>query len=169
MRYRHVLLLNQNYIPVGVISWRKAVNLVIGRQKAHSLVDYEERRSKAFDAAVIRLNVRSPDPFSMFEKQKFSKRNVFLRDKYECQFCEKRLTFKELTIDHVKPRAQGGVTSYMNCVTSCKKCNARKGDRTPEQAMMPLLNRIRRPNIYDIFNAFAIPGEWRDYLHLLSR
>lgn len=163
-KYRSVLLLNQSYMPVGVVSWRKAINLVIGRQKAHILHEYADKRSSVFDAAVIRLMVRSPDPFSIFEKQKFSKRNVFLRDKFTCQYCAKPVSGKELTIDHVKPRADGGKTTYLNCVTSCKKCNSSKADRTPEEAGMKLISPIRKPTIYDIFSTGRIPSEWTDYL-----
>jgi 5-methylcytosine-specific restriction endonuclease McrA len=162
--YRKVLLLNQNYQPLGIISWRRAVNLVIGREKAHTLVEYQIESNKTFDAAVVRLTVKSPDPFIRWERQKFSKRNIFLRDSFECQFCTKQLVLKDLTIDHVKPRAQGGKTHYLNCVTSCKRCNSRKGDRTPEEAGMKLNQPIRRPNMYDVFNTLDIPSEWRDYI-----
>jgi len=164
MKYRSVLLLNMGYMPIGVLSWRKAVNLVVGRQKAHVVEEYEEKRSACFDAAVIRLIVTSPNPYSIFEKQKFSKRNVFIRDKYLCQYCEKRLSGKDLTIDHVTPRYSGGKTSYLNCVTSCKKCNVRKGNTHLEKLQMRLLKPVRKPNMYDIFSAINIPEEWSGYL-----
>lgn len=164
MKYRSVLLLNMGYIPVGVLSWKKAVNLVIGRQKAHVVEEYQDKRTTCFDAAVIRLVVKSPNPYTIFEKQKFSKRNVFLRDAFLCQYCEKKLGGKDLTIDHVTPRAAGGGTSYMNCVTSCKKCNVRKGDSRLEDINMRLVKPVRKPNIYDIFRAINIPEEWSNYL-----
>jgi hypothetical protein len=160
---RKVLLLNRNYTPVGIVSWRKAVNLVLGRGKAHTLVEYADS-NRVFDVAVIRLVVESPDPFRMFEKQKFSKRNVFLRDRHSCQYCAKQLPIKELTIDHVRPRAKGGGTSYLNCVTSCKRCNSTKGDFTLDQCGMRLLKPIRRPNIYDVFHTAKVPDEWHDFL-----
>lgn len=164
MKYRSVLLLNMGYVPVGVLSWKKAVNLVIGRQKAHIVEEYQDKRTTCFDAAVIRLVVKSPNPFTIFEKQKFSKRNVFLRDKFLCQYCEKKLSGKDLTIDHVHPKSLGGGTSYLNCVTSCKKCNVKKGDMCLGDISMRLAKPIRKPNIYDIFGAINIPEEWSIYI-----
>lgn len=163
MKYRKVLLLNQYYAPLDVVSSRKADDLIRWRCKAHILHEYAEKNG-IYDAAVIRLLVKSPDPFTIFEKQKFSKRNVFLRDRYLCQYCSKRLQGKDLTIDHVIPRAANGETCYANCVTACKKCNTTKADRTPEQAGMKLISPIRKPTIYDIFNVGRIPDEWTDYL-----
>lgn len=76
---------------------------------------------------------------------KFSRRNVFLRDEYHCQYCAKRFGTGNLSLDHVMPRSQGGQSSWVNIVTACLKCNVRKGGRTPEQANMRLLNRPVQP------------------------
>ncbi len=64
----------------------------------------------------------------------FSRRNIFKRDHYTCQYCGAQPGSEELTIDHVVPRSQGGVSSWENCVLACVACNKRKADRTPEQA-----------------------------------
>ena len=68
----------------------------------------------------------------------FSRRNIFKRDRYVCQYCGSQPGSEELTIDHVVPRSQGGVSSWTNCVLACMTCNKRKADRTPEQAGMML-------------------------------
>ena len=71
----------------------------------------------------------------------FSRRNVAKRDHHTCQYCGAQPGWERITIDHVIPRSQGGTSSWTNCVAACIACNARKADRTPEQAGM----RLRRP------------------------
>jgi 5-methylcytosine-specific restriction endonuclease McrA len=80
------------------------------------------------------------------KKVKFSRRNIFLRDNYQCQYCGVKPAMSELTIDHVLPRAQGGKTSWENVVLACTSCNTSKGNRTPEQAKMKMRSVPKRPN-----------------------
>ena len=68
----------------------------------------------------------------------FSRRNVARRDHHTCQYCGAQPGGEAITIDHVVPRSQGGASSWTNCVAACVACNARKADRTPEQAGMHL-------------------------------
>src|SRR5262249_21229307 len=68
----------------------------------------------------------------------FSRRNVAKRDHFTCQYCGAQPGVVDVTIDHVIPRAQGGQSSWTNCVAACADCNARKADRTPDQAGMRL-------------------------------
>ena len=75
----------------------------------------------------------------------FSRRNIFKRDRFVCQYCGNQPGSEELTIDHVVPRAQGGVSSWKNCVLACVECNTRKADRTPGQAGMSLRKQPSRP------------------------
>jgi 5-methylcytosine-specific restriction endonuclease McrA len=60
---------------------------------------------------------------------KFTRKNLFLRDQHECQYCSKQFVNEQLTIDHVIPRSLGGGTSWTNCVAACKKCNGMKGNK----------------------------------------
>ncbi len=76
----------------------------------------------------------------------FSRRNVAKRDHHTCQYCGGQPGGDGITIDHVVPRSQGGATSWTNCVAACVTCNARKADRTPEQAGMHLRRRPSRPD-----------------------
>ncbi len=76
----------------------------------------------------------------------FSRRNVFKRDHFTCQYCGCRPGSEELTIDHIVPRSRGGVSSWTNCVLACIDCNSRKSNRTPEQAGMPLRKQPTRPH-----------------------
>jgi len=75
----------------------------------------------------------------------FSRRNIFKRDHYTCQYCGAQPGSEELTLDHVLPRSQGGVSSWENCVLACMACNKRKADRTPDQARMRVRKAPVRP------------------------
>jgi 5-methylcytosine-specific restriction endonuclease McrA len=86
----------------------------------------------------------------------FSRRNVFKRDKFTCQYCGSQPGSEELTIDHVTPRAQGGTSMWTNCVLACIECNARKADRTPKQARMPLRSQPVRPTWRPLYAARGV-------------
>jgi 5-methylcytosine-specific restriction endonuclease McrA len=83
----------------------------------------------------------------------FNRRNLFKRDRQTCQYCGSQPPSDELTIDHVVPRAQGGLSSWINCVLACVGCNHRKADRTPIQARM----KLKREPFQPAWN----PGYWR--------
>jgi 5-methylcytosine-specific restriction endonuclease McrA len=79
------------------------------------------------------------------EAVKLNRRNIYARDSNRCQYCGRSFPTKELTLDHIKPRVQGGGNSWTNLVCACVKCNARKGGRTPEQAGMRLIRIPVKP------------------------
>lgn len=83
----------------------------------------------------------------------FTRRNLFLRDDFTCQYCGRRGTTDHLSVDHVLPRSRGGSTSWENCVLACVGCNARKADRTLKEAGFRLLRTPIRPR-------------WTPYLNL---
>ena len=150
-----VLVLNATYEPINVCSVQRAIVLVL-KQKAEVLERSMARKLRAATASfpwpnVIRLVhfVRVP----RHEARKITRRAVFARDDYTCQYCG---ASSRLTMDHVVPRSRGGRSSWENVVTSCAPCNSRKGDRLPaEVAHVPPpppaaagadgLHRRRRP------------------------
>jgi 5-methylcytosine-specific restriction endonuclease McrA len=162
------LLLNTTFEPIAVVSWRKAVTLVF-LQKVEVLSVYD-REVKSISRsvrlpAVIRLlsfvrNGRSG--------VKFSRRNVFVRDDFTCQYCGRRLDAKHLTCDHLIPRSRGGLTEWTNIVTSCIRCNLRKGDKLPEEREMFPRRRPYRPTSYQLLLLGAevkvLPEYWRNYI-----
>jgi 5-methylcytosine-specific restriction endonuclease McrA len=83
----------------------------------------------------------------------FTRRNLFLRDDFTCQYCGRRCTSDHLSVDHILPRSRGGMTSWENCVLACVGCNARKADRTLKEAGLHLLRTPVRPR-------------WTPYLNL---
>ncbi len=139
------LVLNATYEPLTFISVRRAVVLLL-REKAEVVEAAVERRlrSEKFSMPVplvIRLitYIKIPQRFNF----PFTRRGVLNRDNHTCQYCG--ATGGPLTVDHVVPVSRGGATSWENCVACCPSCNARKGDRTPEEAGMKLLNKPARP------------------------
>jgi len=94
--------------------------------------------------SVIRLNryVNAP-----YKGVTLTRQNIFKRDNFECQYCGTR---KELTLDHVTPSSKGGQHTWANLVTACKRCNAKKGDYTPDEAGMTLRKRPLKPT-YALF------------------
>ncbi len=76
---------------------------------------------------------------------KFNRRNIFARDRNQCQYCGNYFPTSELSLDHVKPRSQGGDTNWTNIVCACVDCNIRKGGRTPDQAQMRLIRKPFKP------------------------
>lgn len=95
---------------------------------------------------------------------------IYIRDRYRCQYCGEHKHAKDLTLDHIFPRAQGGESTPQNLVTACVKCNQRKGNRTPDQARMPLLTsqkllRLGLDHVLLCHYAENRP-EWRKYLFM---
>ena len=131
-----VLVLNLNYVPVNVCTVRRAIVLVT-KGKAELLenhLGYLHTVSREIDApSVIRLAYMVKRPFL---PRKLSKKEVFLRDKFTCQYCGKKV--HDLTLDHVIPRRQHGPHTWENVVTACNRCNLHKAGRTPAEAMPAL-------------------------------
>jgi 5-methylcytosine-specific restriction endonuclease McrA len=160
---RPTLVLNRNWQPVNVASVSRAL-MMLWNESAR-VVDPDDFRLYAW-ADWARLKPRDDEPFiqavtfrmrvpevvtlthyDRFRESTvtFSRRNIFKRDHSTCQYCGVRPGSSELTIDHVLPRAQGGVSSWENCVLACVGCNSRKANRTPEQAHMKLRKKPVRP------------------------
>ena len=95
----------------------------------------------------------------------FSRRNVAKRDHHTCQYCGSQPGAEAITIDHVVPRSQGGVSNWTNCVASCVRCNALKADRTPEQVGMKLRRHPVRPEWKPLYAAHGVRVEsWAWFL-----
>ena len=95
----------------------------------------------------------------------FSRRNIFKRDHYTCQYCGVQPGGEELTIDHVVPRAQGGTSTWTNCVLACVACNKRKADRTPDQAGMRLRKQPIRPNWKPLYASPSVRiASWSNFV-----
>lgn len=158
---RPTLILNRNWQPVNVATVARALVLVWNESarvvdpadyQLYTWDDWARLTPRADEAFIrgVRLRLRVPEVVALTEYDRlpvahvtFSRRNIFKRDHYTCQYCGAQPGSEELTLDHVLPRSQGGVSSWANCVLACVACNKRKADRTPEQARM----HLRRPPV----------------------
>jgi 5-methylcytosine-specific restriction endonuclease McrA len=122
--------------------------------RLHTWTDWSRIAPREGDAFIqaVRLRLKVPEVIVLADYDRlpsaavsFSRRNVFKRDHWTCQYCGVQPGGEELTIDHVVPRSQGGTSTWDNCVLSCIACNKRKADRTPEQARMKLRRAPVRP------------------------
>ncbi len=159
-----VLVLNLNYVPINVCTVRRAI-ILLGKGKAE-LLENHRGQLRTVDAvieapSIIRLVYLIKRPFL---PRKLSKKEVFLRDRFTCQYCGKKS--QDLTLDHVVPRRQRGSHSWNNVVAACTKCNLRKAGRTPVEANMKLVKEPKAPdpNPYLILQNRSILDEWRPYI-----
>lgn len=98
---------------------------------------------------------------------RFTRRNIFYRDKHRCQYCNRVLPQRELNLDHVVPLSRGGRSEWANVVTACVPCNSRKGNRLPPEAGMKLFRLPRKPAGHPLMRAIWIGRfheEWKSYL-----
>ena len=160
-----MLVLNATYQPINVCTVRRAVVLLL-KEKAE-IVERTDRILHSASAtlsrpAVIRLVSYVKVPRAA-HRRKITRRAVFARDDWTCQYCGSRA---QLTVDHVIPRSKGGGSSWENIVAACAPCNRRKGDALPRQAGMTLARQPRTPgpDIFIQVAAPAIPATWRQYL-----
>ncbi len=186
MLNQSVLVLNRSYLPIHVTTARRAFSLVY--QEVARVVDDEYQtfdfqawqRVRANGESVGTPSGRLAVPrvivlltFDRVPKRhvRYSRVNVFTRDKYTCQYCGIRPHRSQLNLDHVIPRSLGGKTTWENVVTSCVDCNRRKGGRTPEQARFRLRRRPERPRwtpLMNIVSSSVRYEEWRPFLGVVD-
>ena len=168
-----VLLLNFSYEPLGTVGVARAMCMVF--RGAVFVEEYDgdnvlhSPRAVWRVPSVIRLrsyiNIRRRRQATAMKRAR-----IYIRDKYRCQYCGEKRSAVELTLDHITPRAQGGESMAENLVSACIECNQRKGNRTPEQARMPLLTpqkllRLGLDRVVLCHYAESKP-EWKKYLFI---
>jgi len=166
-----VLVLNKHYVAIRVVSVRRAFSLLFRQLAEVIYVERGEYLSYDFDSwldvsqfkrqfepdgldwvrtvhfhiavpRIIRLMIYDRLPQ---QDVKFNRRNIFARDRNRCQYCGKRYSTTELSLDHVVPRSRGGSSTWNNIVCCCLRCNVRKGGRTPNEASMALITPPKKP------------------------
>ena len=165
---RSVLVLNTNYAPMDICTAKRAICLYYN-EKVDILESYKEDvRSPSITLSLPSI-VRLKDYVKHNQMDVIlTRRNLLVRDNYECQYCGSKKS--PLTMDHVKPKKQGGKDSWENLVAACQNCNRKKGNRTPDEAKMPLKRIPRKPNKIHYFQQFISThqGSWKPYLFLES-
>lgn len=158
------LVLNLDYTPISVCTVQRAFLLVFLNKaeivRANSQYSIHTVSQSYPMPSVIKLGRYVNVPYKGVV---LSKENVFKRDGFQCQYCG---TQKDLTLDHLIPKAKGGKTSWNNLVTACKKCNSLKGDYTPEQAGLQLTFKPFKPSYIMYLKELSsrIYEEWKPFL-----
>jgi 5-methylcytosine-specific restriction endonuclease McrA len=184
-----VLLLNRNYQALRIVSHERAFSLLFrdhaevihipdnSASEVYSFRDWAElsqfRESfKPDDEFIrtVRYEIAIPRIIRLLgydrlprQNVKFTRRNLFARDNYKCQYCRKRFKSEDLSLDHVIPRSQFGKTTWENIVCCCIKCNLKKGGRTPEQAGMKLEIKPIRPKRTPILEVRSRDPKYRSW------
>lgn len=159
-----------SYFPLSLWSWQDAVKaVVLGRV---NIVSHYDRVIRS-----PRSEIRLPSVISLKEfvpatrRPAFTRFNVFLRDRFTCQYCGRHFPTHDLTFDHLIPRSKGGRTTWENIITSCSSCNLLKGDRLAHQCGMTPLSRPAQPTSHLLqehgraFPPNFLHESWRDFLY----
>ena len=165
------LLLNTTYEPLRVVNWKKAITLLC--QDKVEVLEFYER-----DIRGVTITFKLPSVMRLLKvvkfrstprAVKFSRINIFTRDKYTCQYCWKKFRTEDLTFDHVVPIARGGKKTWENIATACWRCNNKKSGRTPAEAHMRLQKKPEKPRwnptLTIMIGIRHAPNSWRDYLY----
>jgi 5-methylcytosine-specific restriction endonuclease McrA len=160
---RPTLVLNRNWQPVNIATVARSLTMLWN--ESARVVDPDDFRLYTWSdwarllppegepfiqAVTFRLRVPEVVTLTRYDRPResavpFSRRNIFKRDHMTCQYCGARPGTEELTIDHVRPRSGGGTSTWENCVLACVTCNAKKANRTPDEAHMKLRRPPHRP------------------------
>jgi len=162
---KYTLVLNNNYIPIGIVDSRRAFKNVY-TDAVHLISTYKDGsfRSTTQDWEIPSV-IRSRNFVKLpFTKSTLSKQNILKRDNHTCVYCGSTEKSK-LTVDHVLPRSRGGKNSWTNLVACCFSCNNLKDNKTPAEMGWDHPNP-QHPHYLVLMNSFTshIPDEWKDYL-----
>jgi 5-methylcytosine-specific restriction endonuclease McrA len=166
--HKPVLVLNASYEPVNICAARRALVLIL-----KGVASPEEFSSHLLHSA--RQALKLPSVIRLLEYRRIphqarslSRKNILMRDRYTCQYCQRILPSSELTLDHVVPRSRAGETTWENLVACCHRCNNHKGGRTPEEAGMRLVRPPRPFSLHTSRHLMRLLGrsddQWRKYL-----
>ncbi|MFO7891926.1 MAG: HNH endonuclease [bacterium] len=161
-----VLVLNQNYEPIYVCTARRAIILVY-LEKAE-MIEKNHHLVRSISMSIPLPSIVRLSKFIKVQRKRIllSRKNIIKRDKHICQYCGS--VGGSVTIDHVIPKDKGGKDTWENLVCACMECNGKKGNRTPEQANMPLLRKPKKPGyLFFIQHFIGVPDErWKPYLFM---
>ncbi len=166
MMMAHVLVLNQDYRALTVCSVQRAIVLIhLRKADLVEAIDGHFMRSPSIAfpwPSIVRLKfyVRVP-----YRRIMLSRKNILRRDNFRCQYCGSR---ENLTVDHIVPKSRGGEDTWRNLSAACTSCNNKKGNRTPEEARMPLRRKPFRPSHVMFIRDYVgtLDETWKPYLFL---
>jgi len=161
---RQVLVINACYQPVNIVSARRAMKLLFkGAAVVEEVSPYTIRTAK--------ISIPIPSVLRLLSYRRvprlanaMSRRDVLIRDRFSCQYCNTKLPAHKLTLDHVLPKSRGGASTWENLVTACLKCNNIKGDRTPQEAGLVLAKQPRQMTVHMKHRMLASDPAWDKFL-----
>jgi 5-methylcytosine-specific restriction endonuclease McrA len=159
-----------SYFPLSLWSWQDSVKAVF-LDRVNILSEYDRAiHSPSYEMKLPSV-IALKEYVHLDRRPAFTRFNVFLRDRFLCQYCGDHFRSEDLTFDHVRPRSRGGRTCWTNIVTACQCCNLRKGSRMPQECDMHPLSPPEQPSAYLLQeNGRAFPPNflhesWNDYLY----
>jgi len=191
MQNDQILVMNRSWLPIAVTTVKRGMSLVfrgharVVDEESYQIHTWEswlsqhaEPKTPADDneagfIQTVSLKIRLPRVITLghfngvpSQQLAYSRRALFRRDNYQCQYCGCQPGVKQLTIDHVMPRSRGGPTDWLNCVIACVRCNVRKSNRTPEECGQPLKRKPFKPNWLDGFKNpdGSLPDVWAKFV-----
>ncbi|MBM3880156.1 MAG: HNH endonuclease [Verrucomicrobia bacterium] len=188
---QHVLVLNRLWQAVNVCTVRRALTLLFeghaqvvfsdgdGSYQTYTFNEWrdlsqQEPHPESISTVSFKIRIPRVILLLMFDRLpkkevKFTRHNIFERDKNTCQYCGRVFDRKDLNLDHVVPRDRGGPTTWENIVCSCIACNTRKANRMPQEAGMSLIRKPKRPKWRPFVQvSFALPyhDSWKHFLDI---
>ena len=167
---QHVLVLNASYEPLKIVDWQRAITLWY--QGKAEIVETHDREVRA-----VTFSFKLPSVVRLLYYVKlkrrpivqFTRANIYARDGFTCQYCDRLFDPSDLNLDHVIPRDKGGKTSWEIVVASCIRCNSKKANKMPHEARMFPRTAPRAPR-WRPFHASLQNTEprnsWRDFIEV---
>ena len=159
-----------SYFPLSLWCWQDSIKAVF-LDRVNIISEYDRKVHSPTVEMSLPSVIALKDYVHLDRRPAFTRFNVFLRDRFRCQYCDGSLPSEDLTFDHMIPRSRGGRTTWDNVVTACQSCNLVKGDRTPAVCHMYPLRPVGPPTTHQLQqNGRAFPpnylhGSWRDFLY----
>ncbi len=159
-----------SYFPLSLWSWQDTVKAVV-LDRVNVLSEYDRQVHSPSWAFNLPSVIALKQYITIAKRPAFTRFNVFLRDRFACQYCGDGYPASELTFDHLRPRSRGGRTTWDNVVTACMDCNLRKSDRLSEECGMYPRIKPDMPSVHYLqSNGRAFPpnflhDSWRDFLY----
>lgn len=170
---KHILLLTCDYNVLSVIDFKRCMKLLFREKirvhKEHDDITLRIGKDQKINLPSIVILTEFKNIYGKIRRTvDLTKKNILIRDGYQCAYCGKHLTQSNGTVDHVMPRSRGGKHTWMNVVSACKPCNNKKDRYTPSEAGMKLLFQPRVPKFREIMLKKYIVDDcyesWKEFL-----
>ena len=159
-----------SYFPLSLWNWQDTIKAVF-LERVNIIAEYDYKVNSTSSSIKLPSVIALKKYIPLSKKIPFTRFNLFLRDQFKCQYCNTKLIASELTFDHVKSRARGGVSSWNNVVSACYKCNNKKGSLSCKEAGMFPIKHPKKPTNQELriisksFPPNYLHHSWNDFLY----